>query len=114
VEVIIIPDCVVEIGEAAFADCQALRILVIGAGVQSIGSNALSAKYNLSAVYFKGTRSAWTNMKGFETINIFGMEISFNEVLKGLPCYYYSEKQTSGSDYWHYVDGVPTLWNKAE
>ena len=109
-EVIIIPDCVVEVGVGAFTNCAALRILVFGSGVQKIGVNVLSSKNNLSAVYFKGTKDAWENMEGLEVFTIMGMQASNNPTLLALPCYFYSETQVNGTGYWHYVDGEPTLW----
>ena len=103
---IIIPDNVIYIGGNAFCYCISLKSIVIGNSVESIGYFAFFHCSLSNAVYFKGTSSDWENIS-------IG---NYNERLTDATRYYYVENQsdlpTDGGNYWHYVDGVPTVWTK--
>ena len=47
---IIIPDCVISIGDYAFSECGVLTSVIIGNGVTSIGDNAFASCYSLTTV----------------------------------------------------------------
>ena len=77
--------------------------IVIPKTVKSIEVAAFSGDYKpLNAVYYEGTAEEWSS------INI---DPWSNDRLINAPKYYYSEEQpTESGNYWHYVDGVPTVW----
>lgn len=101
---IIIQGGVETIGDGAFRDCSHLRSLVISTSVKSIGSSICYSKNSeFESVYYAGTNTQWENC-----INNIGKDNDeFNQATK----YYYSESEpTTEGNYWHYVDGVPTIW----
>ncbi len=81
------------VGTYAFANCTALKQVIIPAA--TFGSSAFYSTSNTTHVYCCGA-SKPTNAPSKGTV------------------YYYSETQpeTTGN-YWHYVDGVPTVWEVA-
>ena len=96
-----IPDNVTSISGCAFYRCTSLTSVTIGKGVKSIGEDAFYNCTSLKTVYYKGTAADW----GKISIN------SNNTYLTDAKWYYYSEsKPTESGNYWHYVDGKPTVW----
>lgn len=119
-----IPQSVTEIGENAFSYCSMLTEISLPDGIAELPINALlyctklenitlpntlkkiekfalHGSKALKNVYFNGTAAEW------ESIEI-GTD---NEPLSTATIYYYSETQpTTSGNYWHYVDGVPTVW----
>ncbi len=102
-----IGDSVTSIGSSAFLNCSSLTGVVIGNSVTSIGFYAFSGCSSLKTVYYVGTAEDWDNI----SINSSG-----NSLLNNVTRYYYVENESvlpaDGGNYWHYVDGVPTVWTK--
>ena len=97
---ITIGDSVTAIGEFAFSNSTSIATVIIGNSVTSIG-NAAFYGCSITNVYYKGATSKWSNI----TIN------TNNDVLTDATRYYYSETEPTTSGYfWHYVDGVVTIW----
>ena len=99
---ITIPNGVTSIGDYAFANCSNLMRVVIGNGITTIGKYAFKDSHSLTTVYYTGELSEW------EKVSVdYG-----NYNLTSATWYYYSEEQPSDTDYlyWHYVDGLPTIW----
>ena len=100
---ITIPDNVTSIGNSVFRDCSVLTSVVIPVGVTNIGNYAFDNCSGLTSIYYKGNSSEWDNIS-------IG---SHNENLTSADRYYYSEEypaEFEADKYWHYVDGVPTVW----
>ena len=96
-----IPDSVTSIGLQAFYNCFSITSMTIPASVTSIGAYAFSGCDNISKVYYRGTDTDWN-----------GIELgSNNTYLTSATRYYYSENRPNQvGNYWHYVDGVLTIW----
>ncbi len=98
---VVIPDGATSIGEYAFSYCYRLTSIVIPDSVTTIDDFAFYNCSSLTSVYYTGTSEEWL------AISIG----SSNKELIHATIYYYSESQpTEEGNYWHYVDGVPTVW----
>ena len=99
---ITIPESVISIGSGAFNNCKYLNCVVVPTSVTTIGYTAFYGCTSLTSVYYKGTKSDLD-----EKINVKKVLLTWSWTT----IYYFSETEpsTSGS-YWHYVDGVPTVW----
>lgn len=94
-----IGNSVTSIGDYAFRECNNLTEIVIPNSVTSIGSAAFCG--NLTSVYYMGNTEQWSEI----AIS------SFNYNLTNATRYYYNETEpTEEGNYWHYVDGVVTIW----
>ena len=93
---------ITSIGNYAFYGCKNLVSLVIPASVTSIGELSLSDCTSLSSVYYIGTAEKWNDI----------LVTPYNDSLKNATLYYYSETEPiEGGNFWHWVDGVPTVWD---
>ena len=96
-----IPNSVTSIGVYAFYNCSSLTSIIIPDSVTSIGKHAFSVCDNLDKVFYAGSVDEW-----------FSISVgNGNEDLKNSVYYYSEEEPTRLGDYWHYVDGVPTIWD---
>ena len=101
---VVIPEGVRSIGARAFAGCSAESILLPGT-LRSVGSYAFDGADALATVYFGGDAPAWSAVS----------VAAGNEPLKAAAVYYYKEEQpAAGGNFWHYVDGVPSIWPASE
>jgi len=91
-----IPNSVASIGGFAFSSCTSLTSVTIPDSVTSIGSYAFRGCNSLT-IYCEATEkpSDW--------------DYYWNS--SNRPVYWYSENEPTGTgNYWHYVDGVVTIW----
>lgn len=88
------------IGANAFANCASLRWVVLPADTE-VYYGAFAGCANLTTVFYKGTVTQWENC--FIANN--------NAELAKAAVYCYSENKPAVSgNYWHYVNGEPTVW----
>ena len=107
---IIIPDSVTSVGWGAFKDCILLTSVTIPSSVTSISGFTFNGCSSLTNVYYGGTAEQWL------TISIDRGNSILTETATR---YYYSETNpfkgagaVTEGNYWHYVNGVPTVWAK--
>ena len=97
---VVFPDSVTQID--GFHNCPNLTSIVIPCSVTSFGWNSFSK--SLNNIYYSGTEAEW---------NKISIDYYTNNNIKSATRYYYSETQpTTEGNFWHYVDGVPTVWPK--
>ena len=104
---ITIPSSVTSIGKYAFYNCRSLTSIVIPSSITSIENYTFYNCDSLESIYYTGTEEEWSSI-------IFN---SGNDPLTSATVYYLSnqltdEQKADGNNYWHYVDGVPTIWTK--
>ena len=99
---ITIPDSVTGIGFYAFYGCDSLTSITIPDSVTRIAEYAFAWCDSLTSVYYKGTKSDWSNI----SID------SYNSSLTSATRYYYSESApTTTGNYWHYDEnGNIAVW----
>ena len=99
-----IPDSVTIIGNSVFYKCDALESLIIGSGVTSIGDGIIyyeSYDAKLKSVYYGGSAEEWNTIAIGE----------YNGNLTDAARYYYSATAPlEDGSFWHYYEGVPTVW----
>ncbi len=94
-------------GGDAFNGCINLKSIVIPIGVTFIGTGVFDRCYNIESVFYCGASE--------EEWNEIGISIHYNGNIESAPRYYYSEEEPIfEGNYWHYVDGVPTIWVKEQ
>jgi hypothetical protein len=92
---------VTSIASGTFQACSNLTSVTIASSVTKIEEYAFYNCSGLKIVYYTGTEEEW------DKISI-GTE---NTDLTDATRYYYSKtKPTKAGNWWHYVDGVPTVW----
>lgn len=103
---ITIDDNVTNIGSYAFYNCSSLETLEISNSVTSINNHAFEYCDNLDIVYYEGTITAWDKI----TVSDYNAPLTSSTI-----CFYVENEIDLPADdgnYWHYVDGVPTIWTK--
>ena len=95
-----IPDSVITVKDGAF-HCSKIKEIVIGKNTKFISYGAFDGSSQLSKIYYSGTESEWNNI----------VVAAENAEILSAKVFCYSEKTplTEGQ-YWHYVNGVPTVW----
>ena len=89
---------VTSIGNNAFENCTSLEVVFIPSSVNHIGEYAFKGCSSLTRVYCFGSPADLTIDAN-------------NSQLLGVIYYYSANEPTDASvNYWHYVNGVPTLW----
>ena len=100
-----IPKGVEVIGFGALFSISNLENLVLPSTIIKIQQEAINS-YALDCIYYGGTKTQWSNIY-MESI----YSTTFFSKLTSIPRYYYSETHpTEEGNFWHYVDGAPTVW----
>ena len=88
---------------SSFFGCEALESIVIPKSVSTIQSYAFYHCTSLSTVFYEGDAAKWRDV----FIGSNGNDI------KNATVYFYSEeKPATSGNFWHYVDGIPTVWEE--
>lgn len=89
------------IGYKAFINCDKLRTIIIPKSISLIDSLAFSNCENLMQILYEG------NIEDFNKI-----KIKKSSGINKKNVYFYSiEKPKNIGNYWHYVNGIPKIWN---
>ena len=100
------PNNVVTIGDRAFYRCISLNSIIIPKSVIRINDFAFHKCTSLTTVYYGGRLEEWIEVSVGDN----------NVPLANSTNYFYVENESDlpadNSNYWHYVDGVPTVWTK--
>ena len=92
-----VPDSVTSIDGWAFYSCENLTSITVTDSVRSIGYDAFCDCDSLESVFYNGAEDDFANVK----INLWNDYDQY---------FYSAEQPTEEGNYWHYVDGVPTVW----
>ena len=97
---LIIPDSVTSIYNS-FRGCSKLERIVMPTSIISVPNQTFYLCHAIKEVYYMGNELEWS------AINI----SEDSSVLNRAVVYYYSDIQPANDgNYWHYVDGIPTIW----
>lgn len=103
-ECIDIPSSVKAIDERAFNACTDLADVRFSPSLESLESKAFGGCTSLSHIFYEGTDDMLA-----ELIDIEAHRLSYYFHTGSV--YYYSEQEpTNGGNFWHYVNGIPTIW----
>ncbi|MCR5462661.1 MAG: leucine-rich repeat domain-containing protein [bacterium] len=95
------------ISSYAFCNNSSLKTIVIPVSVTSIGTSSGNVFYNvpLEKIFYEGTSEQFFNISG---LWVNGNDTAISNATK----YFYSEEAPTDTEnnYWHYVDGVITIW----
>ena len=102
---VVFADGATVIGDRMFGGCSALTDVIIPNSMAFIVANAFHRCSSLENIYYKGTMEEWGKIVIDDT-NLYG-----DDNILDFPIYYYSAtKPTTEGNFWHYVNGVPTVW----
>ena len=98
---IVLPESLTYIDGWIFYECSGLTSIVIPTSITRIEEQALSECSSLAKIFYRGSIEQWN-----------AIEIdSMNYSVSAATIYCYSETEPSeAGNYWHYVEGVPTIW----
>ena len=101
---IIIPGTAERLESGAFQGCDSLKSIVLPSSLNYLGSGIFKFCSNFVNVYFEGTHEQWNSLS---------KNSGYSDGAGSVFVYFYSESIPSTiGNYWHYVNGVPTLWNE--
>lgn len=95
-----------KIAGGAFAFCYAERVFIPNS-VEYIGKDSFYYCSSLRYAFYEGSQIEWSDIEK--------EDIDGSDSLTAETIYFYSEtKPTTTGNYWHYVDGVITIWTNEE
>lgn len=131
-----IPHSVTSVGESAFNRCSGLDLLIVGDGITKIpykfayatnqnaadgdGLNKIVIGRGVTSVgdwalaYWKGTAGGIIYYKGTQA-EFKAIKLGYSTYINNASAVYYYTNERPAVDrekYWHYVNGVPTLWSE--
>lgn len=89
------------VGYSSFFGCEALESVVIPVSVTTIQSYAFYHCSSLNTVFYEGDETKWNDV-------FIGK--NGNDIRNAAVYFYSAEKPAAPGNFWHYVQGVPTVW----
>lgn len=100
---IILPEGINQLVSGLFRGFNKVESLYIPASVTEFNGGWQFFNSSFKKIYYGGTQEAWNSINKNEDDS--------NKALKDMTIYFYSEDTPStDGNYWHYVDGVITIW----
>ena len=102
----------VNLDDWAFEGCKALESIILPKSLQMLGTWLFADCDNLKSIFYEGTiEDFW---KALDKTNwLLKPDLKSGALYDDDRVHYYSEeepKENGNLKYWHYVDGVPTVW----
>ena len=99
---ITIPSTMSEIEVDTFKNCINLTTVVLGNNIGIIANGAFDNCNKLALIFYRGTQDERENYLWIQNPN--------DPIAFATGYYYSDEKPEEEGNYWHYVDGEPTVW----
>ena len=100
---ITIPRTITTIANDAFRKCTNLTSIVIPGSLKIVESYVFSGCTNLKNIYYELYEQEWEKIYLYDG----------NTLFTSATVYFYNKTEpTEEGNYWHYVDGIPTIWYK--
>ena len=109
-----LPASLITVEEGAFYNCVNLATLVIPSSVRFVEARAFTGCLNLGKdattgkkigkVFYEGSSDTFYGSQ----MNIDATNMDYLALYADI--YFYSDNQPANGNYWHYVEGVPTIW----
>ena len=90
------------IDDGVFEDCSSLKYVVLPLQLNKIADSAFLGCSSLEFIYYMGTPDTWNKIT---------LPNDSNPVTSTSRYYYSEDIPVASGNYWHYVNGVPTIWN---
>ncbi len=104
IEEIVFSDNFTTIRQMAISRFANLKYVILPKALETFDVNAIVNCKNMKQIFYCGSDSDW------KKVNVISNEIQAEPTY---PVYFYSEAKPAGEGrYWHYVDGVPTVWGE--
>lgn len=102
-ERVTVPNGVTSIGDRAFQNCEALQRITLPVTLTQIAPHAFHLCNNLKSIFWCGTWAQWEAVVANSSEHL--------QIPNGAVVYFFTEsKPDAGINGWHYVNGVPTVW----
>lgn len=98
-----LPEGLIRIEEFAFLKCKSLEYVVLPSTIEKIDRGAFRFATELDYIFYNGTIDEYNSVS---VLTNSGYDIDYKTILY---CYSEASPESLGQ-YWHYVDGVPTVW----
>lgn len=98
-----IPEGVTYIPGRTFDNLDKLVSVVMPSTIEKIDNEAFTYSWNINTIFCKCTETQWNNIMATYSHD-------YDNLYMAVPYFYSETAPTDYGDYWHYVDGVPTVW----
>ncbi len=97
-------------GTFAFSHCTSLKEVVIPASLENLGARVFEGCDALERVFYEGSKQKLGVLKAQQNIIQQTNGTFESAVFADATVYCYAETKPISGNYWHYVNGTPTIW----